>query len=68
MAIRIEDTAHINSWMDGVPFVVGVVPHMFRKKLMAKHCDDYETGLQHVTFPSLVTKVLRYYRFFGSDM
>ena len=45
MAIRIEDTAHVNASMNGKHWVVGIVPHMFRKKLMAKHVDDMETGI-----------------------
>lgn len=48
MAIRIEDTAHMNSLMNGKQWVVGIVPHMFRKRLMAKHVNDYTTGLRYL--------------------
>jgi hypothetical protein len=47
MAIRIEDTAHMNAHMNGKHWVVGIVPHMFRKRLMAKHVNDYVTGMSH---------------------
>jgi len=45
IAIRVEDTAHITSKMNKKPWVVGVVPHMFRKRLMAKHLNDFQVDL-----------------------
>ena len=31
--------------MNKKPWVVGVVPHMFRKRLMAKHLNDFQVGM-----------------------
>ena len=37
VAVHIEDTDHIVSFMNGVPYAVGKTPHEFRKQLMSIH-------------------------------
>jgi hypothetical protein len=37
LAIRIEDTLHCSTNMNGVPFTVGFMPHTLRVKLMKQH-------------------------------
>lgn len=44
VAVRIEDTIHLESTFGGVPFTVGYLPHMLRNKLMRQHIGDESVG------------------------
>jgi phosphatidylserine/phosphatidylglycerophosphate/cardiolipin synthase-like enzyme len=44
VAVRIEDTLHIESSFNGVPFNVGYLPFMVRNKLMKQHVADDSIG------------------------
>jgi phosphatidylserine/phosphatidylglycerophosphate/cardiolipin synthase-like enzyme len=55
LAIRVEDTLHCNTTMNGQPFVVGYMPHTLRMKLMRQHLGEDESyGTTHLTLPSFV--------------
>lgn len=44
VAIRIEDTLHIDSVMANSPHTVGYLPHVLRVKLMRQHVADETFG------------------------
>ncbi len=49
VAIRIEDTLHVESRMAGLPHTVGFLPHSLRLKLMRQHAGDAKLG--EIFFP-----------------
>lgn len=44
VAIRIEDTFHLDATMDGRPHTVGYLPHTLRLRLMNQHIRDESIG------------------------
>lgn len=44
VAIRIEDTFHVQSTLNGQPHTVGFTPHSLRMKLMRQHLADQNFG------------------------
>lgn len=48
-AVLIEDTVHLQSFMNGVPFTVGNFPFQLRKRLMRQHIGLTNLPLTHPT-------------------
>jgi phosphatidylserine/phosphatidylglycerophosphate/cardiolipin synthase-like enzyme len=44
LAVRIEDTLHVDAKMDGKPFTVGFLPQQVRLQLMRQHVADESFG------------------------
>eukprot|EP00981_Chlorochromonas_danica_P012554 scaffold5146_cov164-Ochromonas_danica.AAC.3 len=53
VAVRMEDTIHLESTFGGVPYTVGYLPHMLRNKLMRQHIGDESVDFSDPLRPEL---------------